>query len=566
MGKSIKNNEYILINKDEFSSALDRATAQFKKFKGVVSVGFGQKHSGGKYKEDISIVVVVEEKKNLDDIPAKERIPKTFEGFVVDVVTPVRVHPGVCDNNNSYDTIQGGIQISPRFNEGVYKGTLGCIVRKKNDSDRENIHLLSNKHVLQAGGGTAGEYIYHPYPPTPEGYVSLGPSTSLGAIAATSFYQDVSYTPPGAAAASDFFIDCGTAIINIDSKCFGSTCTKDVIETSETIIDLQLNSVNTLSSVRSIIRDFSIIGQKVYKVGRTTGKTAGIVRRVDISGTMPSDFDDVTSPTIPTTNIIEIDFDTSVPGGLNCNGNARFGEHGDSGSLVVDDQNRAVGLLYGVPPDSVVGPASCTASHILPVLDNLGFCIPTTTGTSHCSCGATDGSGLTLPPGSGSGGGAIGIAGVITTPKSKTLATSGIFQPEPLTIKQQNHLKQLLETLRTTERGRELHGAFAHVRREIGYLVRNVRPVTVTWHRNKGPGFFALFLNHLRGDIADFPHKIGDHELSVLLNKMGTKLMEHGSTPLKETIEKYGEQMKFMLLNGHSATDFIHYLNNEVKA
>lgn len=571
MNEMAKDREYILKHPEEFKAALEKARAHFLKFEGVIGVGFGQKHSNGDYVDNLAIVITVNEKKKEEDVAPEDRIPKSFEGFSTDVVKVLNMSPGVCNNSNSYDTIQGGIQICPPINTNlVYNGTLGCIVRRRGDTSRENVHLLSNKHVLQAGGVNAGQYIYHPNPPTPQGVQYLGPSRSLGEISANSFYQDVDYTSTGATLSRKFFLDCGTAIIHIDSKCLGSTCTKDVINTAESIIDLQLNSLdptnllNTLSDVRSIIDDFSMINQRVYKVGRTTGKTAGIVRRIDISGTMPSNYDDVTSTTIPTTNVIEIDFDaSSTANGLNCNNNARFGEHGDSGSIVVDAQSRVIGILYGVPPDTTVGPASCTASHILPVLDNLGICIPTAGGTSPGSCGATDGSGLTPGPSvPGSGGLASAISARTLTATNSDL-TSGLFQTSPLTTEQQDRLTRLLQAFRSTSRGRDLHEAFGHVRREIGYLVRNRRPVTVTWHRNKGPAFFAAFLNHLRGDEETFPNQVGSAELSVLLDKMEVVLREHGSIPLRETIEKHGQLMKSLLVNGNSVDEFIAQLNQE---
>ncbi len=558
MAEPTKDKEYILANQEDFKAALERAREHFKKFDGVVGVGFGQKNSGNAYKDNISIIISVNEKKNEEDLPFEQRIPKSFEGFPTDVVVVLKLSPGVCDNTGEYNTIQGGIQICPPTSGGSFaEGTLGCIVRKRNDSGRENVHLLTNKHVLYSSGGSAGEYVYHPFPPPSPNTVPKGPSNSLGPIAALSFYGDVSYTPPGASTPSNFFIDCGTARIDIDSKCLGSTCTKDTTHYAESIIDLP---VNTISDVRNVIGELSMVGEPVFKVGRTTGKTRGIVRRIDIAGTMPTDFNNPSSPTMNISNIIAIDFDPAFETGVNCKGNAFFGEHGDSGSLVVDSQNKAVGLLYGVPLPGATGAQQCGACHIFPVLENLGICIPTTAGTTRCNCRATDGSGLTPAPtvGAGSGGGALGVTAA--TARINNGNDAGLLQPEPLTEAQQERLTALLDAFRSTARGRELHAAFAHVRREIGYLVRNCRPVTVAWHRNKGPGFFACLLNHLRGDLDKFPHQIGEHELSVLLDKMEAQLMSHGSIPLKETLQLYGEQIRLMLLGGNDVRDFIDQL------
>lgn len=563
MEQPVKNNSDILADQQAFLATLKRARAYYSKFSGVIGVAFGQKNKASVYKDEISIVIIVEEKKAAEDIPVGERIAEFFEGYLTDVNTPKTFQFGACNNSAEYSTIKGGIQISPPVNNltGAWDmGTLGCIVRKKNNNDRENVHILSNAHVLYGAGNVQGNYIYHPWPPTPSGIPNLGPSNSLGPVAALAYFGNFPYTPPGEVAPREFFIDCATARINIDCKSLGTSCTKDVIHYDTSITDLSLGGFDTISDVRNIINDVSIIGQPVFKVGRTTGKTRGIVRLVNWME--PSGDGHLKE-------LIVIDFDTSSPNGSpsNCNGHAQFAEKGDSGSLVVDEQRRAIGLLFGVPPDGITIAHPSFACHILPVLETLGFCIPTDGGTSRCSCAAADGTGLAPPPaaGAGAGGGAIGIIGGSLASK-KINDPAGFLQPEPLTEAQQERLTGLLQAFRSTARGRALHEAFRHVRREIGYLVRNVRPVTVAWHRNKGPAFFACFLNHLRGDAPDFPHEIKEVRLSTLLDKMEMELTHYGSKPLQETIQYYGNDLKRMLLDWNDVHEFLDYLDkNEMQ-
>ncbi len=569
MKELIKDNKYILDWPNEFIESYQRACSYFKSFDGVAGVGFGQKKTKNKYNSEIAIKVYVLNKKVPEDIKDNEKIPKVFEGYITDVTPVLQGKLHRVDNDTEYDTMRGGIRIGNK--SGLF-GTLGCIVRKRGDTSRDNVYLLSNYHVLYAGNAEAGDGIYQPGGPAES-------SNLLGPIQELSVFDTVKHTPlvvpQGVTPMEiDLFVDAAIARIDIDSKCLGSTCTKDVILIEEaTITDLQIDDrsiISEITDVRDVSGDPSILEQTVFKIGGTTGRTQGIVKEVNaVAINVPEDINNPIARRL-VGGIIQIEFDSSsTVSGLNGHNRPLFSEPGDSGSLILDEQNRVIGLTFfgstAERPLFFEHPNSSGAIHIVPILDQLGICIPTSGGTNYGSCGATDGSGLTPSPGSGSGGGAIGMTGTITALKSKTLDTSGIFQPEPLSIKQQDHLTQLLETLRTTKHGRELHEAFAHVRREIGYLVRNRRPVTVTWHRNKGPGFFALFLNHLRGDLEVFPHKIGEFELSVLLDKMENILIAHGSNPLKETIEKYGEQMKFMLLNGHSVTDFIQNLNEDKK-
>src|SRR5262245_66429774 len=53
----------------------------------------------------------------------------------------------------------------------------------------------------------------------------------------------------------------------------------------------------------------------------------------------------------------------------NCNGEVRFGDHGDSGSAVINAQGKVVGLLYSVSKNNIAIGYAC---HIHPVLNKLG--------------------------------------------------------------------------------------------------------------------------------------------------------------------------------------------------
>jgi hypothetical protein len=572
MSRPTKGKDEIRADPAAFREALGRARAALGQIDGVVSVGFGQKEKGGAYLSDIAIVVVVREKKASDALPPEERIPPDFEGYPTDVLVVREGQLLACQNSTEYGTIQGGIQIVPtvRTADGSYaEGTLGCIVRRRGDASRENVYLLTCKHVLFFGGSGEGDYAYHPFAPHSPGLGSAGPSNALGPIQSVAFRGNVSHRALGMGAPRDFFLDCGTARIDIDSKCFGSTCTKDTTKYDTSIIDLALGADdpatparddNMIADVRNVIDDPTFVGQTVYKVGRTTGKTAGIVRRITTVN-VSADSANPGGPTIAAHEMIEIDFDvTSTTDHTNCLHNERFAEHGDSGSLVVDTQRRAVGLLAIGPPASadLLAPPrkhGAWACQIVPVLDQLGVCIPTAGGTSHGSCAATDGSGTSL-----------GEAGDFETPHGQvvfaghSLAGVGVgpaTAPAPLCItdEQQHHLLQLRDALRETPRGRELHDTFALVRREIGYLVRNSRPVKVVWHRNQGPAFLVHALNHLKGETATLPREVAGVSRAALLTRMAEVLGAHGSNPLRGAVERHGAEVLVMLSDADSVYD-----------
>jgi hypothetical protein len=571
MSVSVKDNANIFADEQSFQQAYARARGLFEKIDGVVGVAFGQKQTNGQYKDDIAIVVFVREKKKEQNLAPEERIPARFEGYLTDVrvVRSAGLHG--CDNTATYDTIQGGIQISGKMNPttGIFgQGTLGCIVRKRGDTGRENVYLLTNKHVLFNAWEGADDYAYHPFPPSIDlhRFGPPGDSNSLGPIQARAFYGNVAI--PGDSSGTLFFIDCATARIDIDSKCISCTCTKDVIKYSNSIIDLQLPAgtpVNTILAVRSVIADTSIIGQKVFKVGRTTGRTVGKVRLINAPINVPGDPSVQGSTGFQATNLIDIDFDiTSVATGVNCKGNPRFSEEGDSGALVLDEQGRAIGLLsMGAQPGDPPATSS-DACHIMAVLDNLQICIPTVSGTTHGNCSATDGSGTAAAAVPHAVMGSLGTSGTAAadapvapvTLETMTLSP-GITEPVPVSDAELRHLQELLATFRNTEKGLELHDAFAHVRREIGYLIRNCRPVKVAWNRNQGPLFLSCALNHLKGRSNHVPLEINGVSRITLLTRMEEMLSKHGSNPLRQAIERYGADFLDILSGGDSVRDWL---------
>lgn len=564
MSEPTKDNAHILSNQEAFREAYARAREFFEKIEGVVGVGFGLKEAGGQYKDDIAIVVFVREKKKEEDLAPEQRIPPMFEGYRTDVRIVGRGTAEVCDNATAYDKIKGGIQIMGKSgSNSKFQGTLGCIVKKRNDRSRENVYLLTNKHVLYSHDCGAGESVYHP----------TTDDKNLGPVQAGGLYGNYPY-PMGDPAPQQYFIDCAIARIDLDSKCCCCTCTEDTTEVDETlIVDLQVQGVNSLSDVRSVIDDPTIIHTAanpvlVFKVGRTTGKTTGKV--VLINAALDADPEpDKVGPRIAAINTIQIEFDTAT--GTNCHGNQRFTEDGDSGSIIVDGNNRVIGLHSSRGTAGASGLIPSHACHILPVLDHLSICIPVTTGTSHGSSLATDGSGILpaiVPLPAGDFPMPDGEFVFVDQPVEAAPARSPSF-PEPVAVTDDEvrHMRTLLAAFRGTRTGRELHDTFARVRREIGYLVRNCRPVRVAWHRNKGPAFLAHVLNHLKGESEGVPGEVEGISLALLLGRMGEMLGRHGSNPLREAIEKHSDDLLSMLTSGTvTVQDCIAYLQQKETA
>lgn len=468
MTSATKDNSHILADEQAFKAAYERACREFERIDGVVAVGYGLKQKGGTFGKDIAIVVYVEQKKPFDDLPADQRIPPSFEGYPTDVRVVPTTRSSACENAARYATIQGGIQIANGGDGHVVStGTLSCIVRKRNDSGRDNVYVLSNHHVMHALGQGVGDSIYHPRP-------DVSDSLRLGAVQAGGKQQDIPYAVAGASI--NIFVDCAIARLDLDSTCCGSTCTQDSTAFAESVIDLiqetphdaspgsPQNAVNRIDDVKSVIGDIAFGGgAPVTKVGRATGRTQGTVVSV-VAAFRSVDPHDPTIIRLQGHNCIEIQFAPTPGNPTNCKQRAAFAERGDSGSLVLDAQRRAVGIisevpLDGAPPDQL----SSLACHIVPVLDLLNICIPCRNGTQHGSSLAADGSGrepTALAPGQS------------TLPTGQIMFTfdAGNHDPArprpaiaPRTVDDDElrRMRETLATFRATRLGPELHAVFA---------------------------------------------------------------------------------------------------------
>jgi hypothetical protein len=506
----MKSNEEILADQRAFMEAYARADEFFRTFDGVTGVGYGQKNTSGEYLSDLAIIVYVREKKPDEALSPEQQIPKQFEGYRTDVVVVRPTETLACVNETQYDVIRGGIQIAPKMNGNtISKGTLACIVHKRNDSGQDNVYLLSCLHVLFDVGAGINDMIWHPLPE----------KLALGRVMA-GYYQNFHDSVEAAAGTlhADFFVDCGVARVNVANV-------KDAIVDSSADPETDIE----LTDVRNLFGDLNAVGTPVFKVGRTTRRTAGIVRAVGHQSA-PAFIPPDGEPVPPQArNVISIDLDTSVQA-TNCNGEIAFAAGGDSGSLVFDAQNRAVGLI-AFRDVIVQNKSTAYACCIVPVLDRLEMSIGTTTGTSHGATLAADGTGRQPVPS------ALDTA---RFPPGKIAFTAGTA--EPLTDTEQQHMRALLEQLRTTRRGRELHDLFGIHRREAGYLIRNHKLIKATWHRNQGPAFLAHVLNHLKGHADGVPREVNGVDATTLLTRMAELLMRYGSNPLRDVIRAHYDE------------------------
>ena len=583
MTTPIKGNEEIRADRDAFMDAYLRAREVLGRIPGVVGVAFGRKETGGDFTTSVAILVYVREKKPDDEVPPAERIPPSFEGYRTDVRILQRASAEICDNVTPYTPIRGGIQINPVNRKATPAtqpalGTLGCIVRKAGDSG-DTRYLLTNAHVLFPSDDMPatdiepehrtglGDHVYHPYRPRES---PKREGTLVGIIEDYGLKKEeivgARYVrADGTVRTTSFitFIDAAIARIPSGSTCCGLTCPcgEDGVAVEASLIEK--NPMNMLAAdahrirgVRDVFLDPDIAIEvnaadhgifdattatdvnRVFKVGRTTGVTVGIVTAVnapveDERQTL------LTGINVIRSNLIEIALDARHPTsalGVNCKLEESFSAPGDSGSLVLDRDGNAIGLLWGGPRTLLTTPhAPGThlprpskllkyACHITAVCEKLGIEIITTQPPARADAYLPDAEGKTLFAAHAVTGGALPAATVRRDEPAHAAPARAVA---------------LRESLRRSETGRALLDDLSVLQRELVHLVRACRPVKVVWHRNEGPAFLAHVMNHVRGDGDRVPLEIEGVARATLREHMADVLAMHGSLQLAEAIARH---------------------------
>ena len=284
------------------------------------ALGF-KKKTGEALSNEPAIIVFVPQKINPKWISGSQLIPKRLEGpdglvCPLDVVEGGRaeaekeVMPAVDELAERLrgwdDQVWAGSQVSHWLNQdkGMFSiGTLGAFCRERNGG---SLGFLTNQHV----GIQPGQKLLHPVPW----------GTLLGAtVRVIEYVEDQDWYGS--------FIDEPETYVRAD--CAFVRLDKD-FKTAD--INPQLMGAGELGPVKAFsIDDISVVGQKVLRVGRTTGLRRGSIVAF---GYEFKDEKDLTAYTD-----LLIVGDDEIP----------FSTHGDSGSLIVtnDERLNPIGLLWG---------------------------------------------------------------------------------------------------------------------------------------------------------------------------------------------------------------------------
>lgn len=317
---------------------------ELRKKANVKAIGIGKKIIAGKISEELCIRVYVEKKIAKSRIKEEDLIPETLDGYKTDVIEIGTIRfQGVRNRNRP---TKGGDSLGSCHSLAhgyIMAGTLGSALIDKVDGNRV---LLSNNHVIAnmdndvENRANNGDLVVQP------GTLDGGSCNNdvIGTLK-----RWIQFTANG-----DNEIDAAIADIN------------NINDASECYIGCDIGRIQGL---RELTDDD--IDLPVKKCGRTTEYTTGTVVDMDVD--------------------VWVDYEVLIPGGIEIRSYlfidqiffTAMSEIGDSGSLILDNNNKVVALLFA-------GSDTITAGNkfkkVLDIL-NLELCPPI---VFHCLPGRPD--------------------------------------------------------------------------------------------------------------------------------------------------------------------------------
>ncbi len=319
------------------------------KKRNVVGFGKGFKVKNGVRTDTPSVTVLVEKKEDISSLSADELIPDTIDGVKTDVIEVGKVIALVEDPKKKFRPAPGGVSIG-HYN--ITTGTLGAVVK---DNKTGHKLILSNNHVLaNVNQGKVGDAILQPG-------AADGGKNPDDLIANLYNFIPIAFpgetppeppipTPPPPPPPKKSWCPIVNAIksaLNISAKAVGSSWRFEAVKTTveqsvdtvrnegENIVDCavaypysegdvseNILEIGTITGINSNLT----IGLNVKKFGRTTSLTQGQIQVLDIT--------------------VNVGYGTKVATFTNQIMAGYMSAGGDSGSLLVDSENKAVGLLF----------------------------------------------------------------------------------------------------------------------------------------------------------------------------------------------------------------------------
>jgi len=293
----------------------------------VVATGVGYKVTRGARTNALSIVCSVREKVALDRLRPQDRVPPTIDGIPTDVVA-TGVIRAFQARTARHRPAPGGVSIGHR---SITAGTLGCLVKREGQ-----VVVLSNNHVLaNSNDALRGDAILQPGPHD-------GGTFPADHIADLHDFVPITFQEPPSECS---FAGGVVAVLNGGCRLIGSkTRYRSVnIQPAENRVDAAIARPLAPNLVKDEILEIGTIsglgsgslGTAIKKSGRTTGLTTGEVLQVDVTVNVQYGPGQVAQFT-----------DQLLAGAMS--------QGGDSGSVVLDNGNRLIGLLFAGSDNSTI--------------------------------------------------------------------------------------------------------------------------------------------------------------------------------------------------------------------
>jgi hypothetical protein len=306
---------------------MNKQTLELLKKKNVVSVGKGRKKVGGVDTGRLAIVVGVKKKLPLSFLAAEDVIPKAvgnppMETDVIEV-GEIKLLNGKVDRTIKRRPCPGGVSVG---HYQITAGTLGAWVKKNGQW-----MLLSNNHVLaNVNQAKVGDPV-------------LQPGAYDGGTAADELGKLQEFIPISLIELSNcLFAGAVVSVCNFLAELFGRKtrleafvpgepnkvdCAIAKPDKEEDVLPRILEDDGSLVTVEGV--EEPEIGLKVKKSGRTTGTTHFEVTQVDVAVNINMGDGKIA--------LFVDQFTIDVAG---------FSAGGDSGSVILAENNRVVGLLF----------------------------------------------------------------------------------------------------------------------------------------------------------------------------------------------------------------------------
>jgi len=466
---------------EEIKKIKEVAEKELLKMPGVTGVAIGQKEKNGVKTGEVSILVYVEKKKQENEIPANQVIPPEIDGIKTDVIETGRM---------IIHAYKGGTVLQSDHQSG--EGTLGGFAFTTEATPRAV--LVTNQHVVMSGTST---------------------------------------TPLSG--------EVGPLICSICSPC----CSKVIGNVLRIVLNASLDgSVALLKSGTQILPEVEDAGVISGKHNITQAESDSGTFAVKIYSRVQGKVVNGTIQSITASGAVNQhngQLHRNYANQISISSTSAFSVPGDSGSVLLDNSNRVVGLIFG-------GNEAGTTSLACPI-DQVESQLQINIAT-----GTAAGQVFIVPasPSNTTSGDPIDMTSVL----------AGGTTISPRTEKLNKAYKKVLGT----EKGREYDKLYHVHMEEVRHLINHNKRVATVWHRNQGPAFLAHFSNSIMDENYTLPDQVKSVRLTDLLNNMAIILTQYGNAQLKYDIAQHLPELLFYADECNTADKLItRLINHEEK-